>query len=168
MPHQLVSARVNNCSEGLTYRVYHNKDVEFLDITHPSARRTYARSLCFVLYKAITELFPNGKLNVEHSVSNGYYCSLNIGRPIELTDVQNLKKRMQEIIAEDLPFRRKECLTTEAVPHFHGVGLVDKAKLLESTGSLYTYYYMLGDTSDYYYGCLLPSTGYLYLFDLVK
>lgn len=168
LPHQLVSARVNNCTEGLSYRVYHNKDVEFLDITHPSARRTYARSLCFVLYKAIKEIFPKGKLCVEHSVSNGYFCNLYIGRPIELEDVNALKKRMQEIIAENIPFRRKECLTAEAVPFFNELGLEDKAKLLESTGSLYTYYYMLGDTIDYYYGCLLPSTGFLYLFDLVK
>ena len=93
-PYQVVSARVNNRSEGLNFRVYNNKDVEFLDVRNPSGMRTYVRSLCFVLYKAVSELFPQGKLYVEHPVSKGYFCNLRIGRPIELEDVQAIKKRI--------------------------------------------------------------------------
>ena len=167
-PYQVVSARVNNRSEGLNFRVYNNKDVEFLDVRNPSGMRTYVRTLCFILYKAVSEIFPEGKLYVEHPVSKGYFCNLRIGRPIELEDVQAVKQRMQEIIAEDIPFHRTECHVTEAVRVFSERGMKDKVKLLESSGSLYTYYYTLGDTVDYYYGNLLPSTGFIKLFDLVK
>lgn len=167
-PFQVVSAKVNNRTEGLNFRVYNNKDVEFLDVRNSSGMRTYVRSLCFVLYKAVRELYPEGKLYVEHTVSKGYFIKLDIGRPVELDDATALKHRMQGIIAENLPFHRTECHTTEAVRIFHEQGLEDKVKLLETSGSLYTYYYTLGDTVDYYYGSLVPSTGYLYLFDLVK
>ena len=167
-PYPVVSARVNNRSEGLNFRVFNNKDVEFLDVRNPSGMRTYVRTLCFILYKAVSEIFPEGKLYVEHPVSKGYFCNLRIGRPIELEDVQAVKKRMQEIIAEDIPFHRTECHVTEAVRVFSERGMKDKVKLLESSGALYTYYYTLGDTVDYYYGNLLPSTGFIKLFDLVK
>ena len=167
-PYQVVSAKVNNRSEGLNFRVYNNKDVEFLDVRDSSGMRTYVRSLCFVLYKAVSELFPNGKLFVEHPVSKGYFCNLRIGRPVTLEDVSQIKKRMQEIIAEDITYHRIECHTTEAVRVLSERGMNDKVKLLESSGSIYTYYYTLGGTADYYYGNLLPSTGFIHLFDLVK
>ncbi len=167
-PYQVVSAKVNNRSEGLNFRVYNNKDVEFLDVRDPSGMRTYVRTLCFILYKAVTELFPQGKLYVEHPVSKGYFCNLRIGRPIELEDVQALKKRMLEIVAEDIPFHRVECHATEAARVFSERGMNDKVRLLETSGALYTYYYRLGDTVDYYYGNLLPSTGFIKQFDLVK
>ncbi|MDR0961569.1 MAG: nucleoside kinase, partial [Mediterranea sp.] len=167
-PYQVVSAKVNNRSEGLNFRVYNNKDVEFLDVRDPSGMRTYVRSLCFVLYKAVGELFPGGKLFVEHPVSKGYFCDLQIGRPLTLEDVTALKQRMKEIIARNIPYRRTECHTAEAVRIFSERGMDDKVKLLETSGSIYTYYYTLDDTVDYYYGNLLPSTGFLYLFDLVK
>ena len=167
-PYPVVSARVNNRSEGLNFRVYNNKDVEFLDVRNPSGMRTYVRSLCFILYKAISELFPSGKLYVEHPVSKGYFCNLRIGRPIELEDVTAIKKRMQEIIAADIPFHRIECHTDEAIRVFSERGMKDKVKLLQTSGSLYTFYYTLGDTVDYYYGNLLPSTGFVKLFDLAK
>ena len=167
-PYQVVSAKVNNRSEGLNFRVYNNKDIEFLDVRDQSGMRTYVRSLCFVLFQAVTELFPEGKLFVEHPVSKGYFCNLRIGRPIELEDVKRIKQRMQEIIAENIPYHRIECHTAEAVRIFSERGMNDKVRLLETSGSLYTYYYTLGDTVDYYYGNLLPSTGYLKLFDIVK
>lgn len=167
-PYQVVSARVNNKTEGLRYRVYHNKDVEYLDIRHPSGMRTYVRSLCFVLYKAVKEIFPTCEFQLEHMVSNGYFCDLRLGRPIELEDVTAIKSRMQELIAADIPFRRKEVTTEEAIRIFSESGMDDKVKLLQSSGELYTYYYMLEETIDFYYGCLVPSTGYLTLFDLVK
>ena len=118
--------------------------------------------------KAVSELFPNGKLFVEHPVSKGYFCNLRIGRAITLEDVSQIKKRMQEIITENITYHRIECHTTEAVRVFSERGMNDKVKLLESSGSIYTYYYTLGGTADYYYGNLLPSTGFIHLFDLVK
>lgn len=168
LPYPVVSAKVNNCSEGLNFRLYNNKDVEYLDVRDSSGMRTYVRSLCFILYKAATELFPQSKLYVEHPVSKGYFCRLDLGRPLVLEDVVAIKQRMQEIIDRDIPFRRTECHTSEAVRIFSERGMMDKVKLLETSGSLYTYYYMLEETADYYYGNLLPSTGFVYLFDLVK
>ncbi|MBQ8673241.1 MAG: nucleoside kinase [Bacteroides sp.] len=167
-PYPVVSAKVNNRSEGLSFRLYNNKDVEFLDVRNSSGMRTYVRSLCFVLSKAVGELFPGSKLYLEHPVSNGYFCDLRLGRPIELDDVSAIRRRMQEMVAANLPFKRVECPVEEAIRIFSEQGMTDKVKLLETCGTLYTYYYMLGDTVDYYYGNLLPSTGYLTLFDVVK
>lgn len=168
MPYGPVSAKVNNKVEGLHYRAYNNKDVEFLDVLNPSGMRTYVRSLCFVLCKAVEELYPEGKIMLEHPVSRGYYCDLQIGRPVEQEDVDRIRQRMKEIIAADLTFERFECHTTEVVELFRRRGMMDKVKLLETSGELYSFYYTLGDSVDYYYGSLLPSTGYIRLFDVVK
>lgn len=167
-PYSVVSAKVNNRSEGLTFKVYNNKDVEFLDIRDSSGMRTYARSLCFILFKAVTDIFPNAKLFVEHPVSKGYFCNLSIGHSVTLEDVSQIKERMHEIVEANIPFHRTECHTAEAIRIFKERGMDDKVKLLESSGSLYTYYYTLEDTIDYYYGNLVPRTGYVKQFDLVK
>ena len=168
LPFGPVNAKVNNKVEGLNYRFYHNKDVEFQNICTSSGMRTYVRSLCFVLCKAVEELYPQGSIMLEHPVSKGYYCRMNLDRPIGLDDVQRIKQRMKEIIAEDIPFKRFECHTEEVVELFRQKGMMDKVKLLETSGNLYSYYYTLGDTVDYYYGSLLPSTGYIHLFGLEK
>ncbi len=168
MPYGPVSAKVNNKVEGLSFKVFNNKDVEFLDILSSSGMRTYVRSLCFVLCKAVDELYPKGEILLQHPVSKGYYCSLRIGRPITLEDVSEIRERMKEIISEDIPFHRVECHTADAVKLFRQKGMYDKVKLLQTTGSIYAYYYTLGDSVDYYYGSLLPSTGYIKLFDIVK
>ena len=168
LPYGPVSAKVNNKVESLTFRLYNNKDIEFQNIQSSSGMRTYVRSLCFVLCKAVEDLYPNGSIALEHPVSKGYYCQLKLDRTVGLDDVQRIKQRMKEIIAEDLPFKRFEKHTTEVVELFRQKGMMDKVHLLETSGNLYSYYYTLGDTIDYYYGSLLPSTGYIHLFDLVK
>ena len=168
MPYGPTSARVNNVVEGLTFKVYHNMDVEFLDITSSSGMRTYVRSLCFVLCKAVADLYPEGQIALEHPVSKGHYCTLSIGHEVTTDEVERIRTRMEEIVAACIPFRRHEVHTDKAVRLFRQRGMNDKATLLETAGTLYTYYYTLGDTVDYYYGSLLPDTGYLGLFDLVK
>ena len=168
MPYTPVSAKVNNKVEGLTYKAFNNKDVEFLNILSPSGMRTYVRSLCFILCKAVEELYPKGEILLQHPVSKGYDCSLRIGRPVTLDDVSQIRERMKEIIAEDLPFHRVECHTEEAVKLFNKKGMYDKVKLLKTTGNIYAFYYTLGDSVDYYYGSLLPRTSYVGLFDIVK
>ena len=168
MPFGPVSAKVNHKVEGLTFQLYNNKDVEFLDIQSSSGMRTYVRSLIFILSKAVEDLYPNGSIVLEHQVSNGYYCQLKLDRTIGLDDVIRIKQRMKEIIAEDLPFNRFEKHTHEVVELFRNKGMTDKVRLLETSGNLYSYYYTLGETIDYYYGSLLPSTGYIHLFDIVK
>jgi uridine kinase len=168
LPNRVVCANVNNVSEGLNYRVYKRKDVEFFDISSMTGMRTYVRSLCFILCKAVRELFPEGHLYVEHPVSKGYRCNLLIGREVTAADAAAIKARMQEIVAADMPFHRVECHTDEAVKVFEEHGLQDKVKLLKTANDIYTYYYTLGDDVDYYYGSLVPSTGYIELFDLVE
>lgn len=168
IPFEPVSARVNNKTKGLNYRVYNNKDVEFLNIIDPSGMRTYTRSLFFILCKAVSDLYPNGKISLEHPVSKGYYCDLQIGRKVGLDDVINIKKRMKEIIKNDIPFHRFEEHTSEVVKLFEEKKMYDKVQLLKTTGNLYSYYYTLGDCVDYYYSSLLPSSGYIKLFDIIK
>lgn len=168
MPYGPVSAKVNNKVESLDFRVYYNKDIEFLDITSSSGMRTYVRSLFFVLVKAVEELYPQGNISLEHPISKGYFCKLHIDRTIGLDDVQRIKRKMQEIIAADIPYTRTECHTEKVVRLFEERGMPDKARLLDTYGQLYSYYYQLGDTVDCYYSSLVPSTGYIRLFDIVK
>ena len=164
----VVSAKVNNVSQGLKFRVYQNRDVEFIDASDGSGRRVYVRSLCFVLYKAITDIFPGSKLFVEHPLSRGIYCNCKKKSGDVLTDddVALVCQRMQEIIDADMPFRRMEAPLEEAVRVFTERGFFDKVKLLETSGQVYTYYYILGNTIDYYYGPLVPSAGYLKVWGL--
>lgn len=168
MPYGPVSAKVNNKVESLDFRVYYNKDIEFLDITSSSGMRTYVRSLFFILVKAVEELYPQGSISLEHPISKGYFCKLHIDRTIGLDDVQRIKQKMQEIIAADIPYTRTESHTEEVVRLFEKRGIMDKARLLDTYGQLYSYYYQLGDTVDCYYSSLVPSTGYIRLFDIVK
>ena len=163
MPFPVVSAKVNNASQGLKFRIYHNRDVEFLDVRDGSGHRAYVRSLCFVLYKACVDVFPTSKLFIEHALSGGFYCNLRrrSATSINATDIERLRQRMQEIVDSDMPFRRNEATTEEAIRIFADRGFSDKVKLLETSGQAYTDYFTLGDTVDYYYGPLVPSAGYL-------
>ena len=161
-----VSAKVNNKVEGMHYRVYHSKDVEFLDLHTSSGSRNYTRSLFFVLCKAIHDLYPSSEVVIDIPVSNGYYCNLNIGQPVTPQIVDKVKARMQEIIDAKIPIRRFEVPTEEAIKVFEARGAISKSKLLKSTGRLYTTYYQIDDYVDYYYGSLLTNTSQLFLFGL--
>ena len=163
-----VSAKVNNKVEGMHYRVYHSKDVEFLDLRSPSGLRAYIRSLFFVLCKAVHELYPDCKVDIDIPVSNGYYCDLHIGRAVTLEDVDKIRNRMKEIIKARIPIRRHECTTENAITIFRNSGSQSKVKLLESVGSLYTTYYEIDGYYDYYYGTVLTNTSKLRLFGLEK
>ena len=168
MPLGPTSAKVNNKVEGLHYAAYNSQDVEFLDITSTSGMRTYIRSLTFVLYKAVSELYPGARLRVQAPVSNGYYCRLDTPRPLAPADVDAIRTKMQQIVDTDMPFHRITAPTTEAVKLFRERGLDNKAKLLESYGRLYTNYHTLGDSADYFYGSLLIRTGQITLFDIAQ
>ena len=176
MPYPVVSAKVNNASQGLKFRLYHNRDVEFLDARDGSGQRVYVRSLSFVLYKATSDLFPGSKLFIEHPLAGGYYCNFRPtpgpspreGRQVTDEMVERIRQRMTEIINLDMPFRRNEATTEEAVRIFQERGFSDKVKLLETSGQVYTDYYTLGETVDYYYGPLVPSAGYLKVWGLER
>lgn len=169
-PYPPVSAKVNNASQGLKFRVWQNRDVEFVDARSSSGMRAYVRSLCFVLYKACQDVFPESRLYIEHPISLGYFCNFHKadGSSVTEADIEKIRTRMQEIIDKDMPFRRNEALTEEAVRIFKERGFVDKVRLLESGDKIYADYYTLGDTVDYYYGALVPSAGYLKVFGIEK
>ena len=169
IPYGPCSAKVNNKIEGLGFPLYHNKDVEFLNITTASGMRTYARTLLFILCKAAKDLYPDVKIKARAVVSRGLYLSaLREGKNIHKEEVEKIKVRMQEIIDADLPFYRHEIPTDEAIKMFEERGDISKVRLLESSGKLYTTYQELDGMPDYYYGSILPSTGQIHLFDLVK
>jgi len=168
MRHGPVAARVNNKVEGMHYRFYHSKDVEFLDVSSSTGQRTYTRSLFFVLCKAVHDLYDPRNLSIDIPVSNGYYVDLDIERPVTLDDVGRIRKRMQEIIDAALPIKRHETTTEEAMEMFAKRKTMSKVKLLKSSGRLYTTYYDIDGYTDYYYGALLTNTSQLYLFGLEK
>ena len=166
--HGPISANVNNKVEGMHYRVYKQKQIEFLDITSPSGSRAYTRSLFFVLCKAAHDLFTPCKVSIDIPVSNGYYVNLNIGRPVTLDDAGAIRRRMQEIIDAGYPIHRHETTTKEAIEMFDGLHNRSKVKLLKSTGRLFTTYYDIDGYVDYYYGSLLTNTKQIYLFGVEK
>lgn len=165
-PFPIVSAKVNNVSQGLKFRVYNSRDVEFVDATSASGMRVYNRSLFFLLCKAARDVIKGSRLNVEHPISHGYYCELvkADGGKVTQADVDKIKARMKSIVERDLNFHRYEVQTDEAIKIFKGSE--DKVRLLRTSGQVYMDYYTLGRTADYYYGRLVPSTGYLKVWDL--
>ena len=163
-----VLAHVNNKVEGMHYRVYNPREVEFLDITSTSGLRAYTRSLFFVLCKAVHDLYDDAKVSIDIPVSNGYYVDLRLDHPVTLDDAGRIRRRMQEIIDAALPIHRYETTTDEAIRMFTELQTFSKVKLLKSIGRIYTTYYEIDGYIDYYYGALLTNTSQLYLFGLEK
>ncbi len=165
-PYDILAAKVNNVAEGLRFRVFHNRDVEFLDYRTYIGRNFYSRSLCFLLYKATRDLFPESRMTIRRPISKGYFCSVykNDGSFLTEEDVEAIGARMRELVSENIPFKRKELQIGEAIRIFKESGDLDKVKLLETCGEVYITCYSLGDVTDYYYDELVPSTGYLKTF----
>ncbi len=167
-PYLIANAKVNNKTESLTYQVYRPRRVEYVDISDSSAMRTYVRSLCFVLSKAVDDTLPDAEVYIEHAVSRGYYFHIESNVEVGEKELMAVKKRMQEIIDADIPFIQVEEEIAEVVKLFRENGMKDKALLLETSDDLlYARYSKLDNYLDYYYGCLLPSSAYLHLFDVV-
>ena len=177
-PYPILSAKVNNVSQGLKYRAFNSRKVEFLDYRSYSGRRVYSRSLCFLLCKAVRDIFPGSEIIIRRPISKGYFCTIkksitdavqditSIQNQITPSDLDAIKARMEELVRLDLPFRRHEVPTEEAIELFRGLGYTDKVKLLETVNDIYVNYYTLEDTPDYYYNALLSSTGALKVWDL--
>ena len=161
-----VCAKVNNKTEGLNFRVYNAKTIEYMDITSSTGSRVYTRTLFLVLCKAIHDLYPDGSVVIDIPVSNGFFCDLKIGREVTPDDASALRERMHEIINAGLPIERHECLTEEAIEMFEKLGEHTKVDLLKTTGKIYTIYYELDGYKDYYYGSMMTNTNQLFLFGL--
>ncbi|NVN94744.1 MAG: Flp pilus assembly complex ATPase component TadA [Bacteroidetes bacterium] len=165
----ILAALVNNKLKELTYQVFKPKTIQFIDVTHHIGIRVYIRSLAFVLFKAIKEIHPSAELSIEHAVSKGWYCDIsNSHLVLDDQTIALIKTKMQEIIDLDIPFIRKEILTTDAIKLFDNNGLYDKSILFKTRNQLYSSVYHLGDTVNYFYGYLVPSTGHLKKFNIVK
>lgn len=162
-PYDILAAKVNNVAQGLKFKVYHSLDVEFLDYRTYTGRNFYSRSLCFLLFKGVKDLFPDSRLTIRRPISKGYYCVVEKGdgSPLTEADVDAVRARMMEIVDQDTPFRRHEARVEDAIKTFSALGAVDKVKLLKTCGDVYVTYYTLGGTADYYYDELVPSAGYL-------
>ena len=173
LPHPPMCATVNNWLVGLDTPVYRSAVVEFFDFTSAMGRKVYMRSLTMVLFKAVEDLLPGSRLNVEAPVSKGYFFTIDpaaglLPEGVTLETAQQLRQRMRDIIAEGHRFHHEEGPTSEVAKLFRSRGMERKAKLIEGRGKLFSRYYRLADTYDYYYAPLVPSTDYLESFDLVK
>ena len=168
-PYDILSAKVNNVSEGLKFRVFNNRDVEFLDFRSYSGRNVYCRSLSILLCKAARDLYPDYKIALRRPISKGYFCHVEKPDGTEVTpeETARIREHMQELVAKDIPFRRHEVQTSEAIRIFKKLGYEDKVKLLRTCGDVYITYYTLQDTADYYYDALVPGTGLLKVWDLL-
>ena len=167
-PYPILCAKVNNVSQGLKYRAFNSRQVEFLDYTSYVGRSVYCNSLCFLLCKASKDIFPDCRVVLRRPISKGYYCNIIKGdsSPVTESDLEKITARMKEIVDADMPFRRHEVKTEEAVELFSSLGYEDKVKLLKTTGDVYVNYYTLDGTPDHYYEALLASTGYLKVWSL--
>ena len=165
-PYDVLCAKVNNVTQGLKYRAFNNRDVEFLDYRSYAGRSAYCRSLCFLLSKATRDVFPDSKLKMRRPISKGYFCTLQKGSPVTSEDVELIRCRMREIVKGDAPFKRVEVRTEDAIELFRSMGYSDKVKLLETSGQTYIRYHTLEGTPDYYYDALVPSAGFLKVWDL--
>lgn len=168
MPYPIIAAKVNNVTQGLKYRVFNSRSVEFLDYTSYIGRSVYCNSLCFLLCKAARDVFPGCRVVLRRPISKGYFCSVTKADDTVLSysDLDTITSRMREIVNADIPFRRHEVKTEEAIGLFMSMGYEDKVKLLDSTGDVYVNYYTLDGTADHYYEALLPSTGYMKVWEL--
>ena len=167
-PYPILAAKVNNVIQGLKYRAFNSRKVEFLDYTSYAGRSVYCNSLCFLLCKAARDVFPECKVVIRRPISKGYFCTIDKGDATSVTegDLKLITSRMKEMVDADIPFRRHEVTVEEAIELFRTLGYDDKVKLLETSGDVYVNYYTLDGTADYYYEALLSSTGYLKVWNL--
>ncbi len=167
-PYPILAAKVNNVCQGLKYRAFNSREVEFLDYTSYAGRSVYCNSLCFLLCKAVKDIFPQAKVVLRRPISKGYFCTIDKrdGTEVSVSELQMIKERMNELVSLDLPFRRHEVRTEEAIALFEELGYHDKVKLLRTAADVYVNYYTLDGTADYFYEALLASTGYLKVWDL--
>lgn len=167
-PYPILCAKVNNVTQGLKYRVFNSRQVEFLDYTSYTGRSVYCNSLCFLMCKAVRDIFPESRVILRRPISKGYFCTIDKGDKCGLSahDLEAVIGRMKEISDSAIPFRRHEVKTEEAIDLFRNMGYDDKVKLLETTGDVYVNYYTLDGTADYFHEALLPDTGYLKVWNL--
>lgn len=164
LPYSPLCATINNKSKRLNTKLYDNVDIEYFDITSATGKKTYLLGLFFILSKAVEELFPGGKVEMANSISKGTYCPVHIGRPLTETDVEAIRNRIKFLIESSIPFTRHREHTDYVIELMEQKGRKDLVRLLKTTGKIYTTYYTLDETADFFFGTLPPDTGYIHLF----
>lgn len=160
-----LGALVNNKVRDMNHKIYKPSIISFFDITSPYGHAMYKRSAYFLFYKAVSDILPGVKLYIQHSISGGKYCELeNLNEPLTQDIPDKITKRMKELIEQDIPFERMEMLTEDAIAEYTKHGLTDKSEIFKYRNRIFTSVYKLDDKINYYYGFLLPSTGYIKLF----
>jgi len=169
LPYPILAAKVNNEVKSLQYEIYKSKVIAFFDVSQVSGYAVYERSMYFLLYKAIKDIFPNEEIIIKYSIVGGKYCEFE-NSEFQVTDdvVEKILTRMRELVTADIPFVRKQILTEDAIALYEKEGLIDKKELLQHRKMFYTSVCNLGNTPNYFFGCLAPSTRYLTHFDLIK
>lgn len=163
-----INATVNNVAMPLTARLYDPSEVNFDSIRSESGSRTYFRTLCMIMAKALRELFPERTLFIEHSISKGYYFTVSEVQSFSDKDLADFKDRVDEIIAQDLPIIKETLTTEQALEYFRSTGEQHVVDILETSGKLYTSVHRIEDFIDTYNGSLAPRTGAIYLYDIIR
>jgi uridine kinase len=162
----IVAAAVDNDVKDLQTAVRDGSKIAFIDLTSEEGTRVYRRSLVFILIVATRDLFPDGKVTVEHSLSKGLYCEIDLGRELTSEDVARIEERMRQIVGEDRPFVRRRVPRSEAIALSRASGQKEKVKLLGQMQREQVSLYYCGEAYDYFFGTMVPSTGYLKVFEL--
>lgn len=160
-----IGALVNNQIRSLQYHIHKPSIINFFNLTSEYGHAMYLRSVYFVLFKAVHDIYPQADLIISHSISGGKYCELdNLDEPLSQSVVDKIHKRMDEIIASNYPIERKEVETAEALSMYQKLGLSPKSDIFRNRKRIFTTIYQLDDVVNYYYGPLLPSTSFIYLY----
>jgi len=162
----IVAAIVDGSLRELTYVVDGDSNVEFLDMSSEIGMKIYIRSLIFLFVKACYDVFPDCKVHVEHSLGDGLYCEVVRNEPLSEDDVESIEKRMRQLVERDIPIQKYKMPLKEAIAMFKESGMEDKVRVLKYRKSDFINIYEIDGTKDYFYGYLVPSTGYLKWFGL--
>lgn len=167
LDNNILGTLVNNKVRSLSYKIHKPSVVTFFDITSSYGHEMYFRSVYFILFKAIHDLYPEAKLKILHSISGGKYCEIdNMQEALTQEVVNRICQKMDEIISKDIPFERKEVFTQKAMDMYEKMGLSDKSDIFRGRKRLFTTIYQLDNVVNYYYSHLLPSTGYIKMYKI--
>lgn len=173
----VLAALVDNKLKALDYKIINPHNVRFVGYDHPDGRRTYIRSLCFVLQKVVREMYPDKILVIDYSLPSGLYCEIREAEPMEdgrpkvyfATDeeLETVEDRMRELVLADLPFSKKMLSLEECEALFAANHQMEKVNLLKTIGRFNYNVYFLDGQADTFYGPLAPSTGCLKTFNIM-
>lgn len=162
----IVAAVVNNKLRELSLKLTRDANIIPVTISNSDGMRIYRRSLCFLMVVAAHKIFPH-TIEIQHSMPfGGYYCERSDGLPFSAADLAKLKEEMQALVDADLPINQVQVPLEEALELFRQWGDSEKAALFSRRRKDYLTLYELDSIRDYFHGFMIPSTGYLQLFDL--